>query len=125
MLYTGYTKTELEALLVLLDKIEVPYEVLMEDGQAAERSRQRGDSSILRVDIPDDALITISPDYYGDLERFRIYPQYVDVPLEYFAPTPKVEGDAPKKDTKGNFVKWVTLVLALGMILMVLARVEG
>jgi hypothetical protein len=124
MLYTGYTKTELEALLLLLDKIQVPYEVLMDDGQTAAQSRQRGDSSILRVDIPDDALATISPDYYPELERFRIYPHMVDMPLEYFAP-PK-EGEASATPAKpNNMVKWITLAMAIGMLLMVFARIQS
>ena len=124
MLYTGYTKTELESLLQLLDKIQVPYEVLMDDGEAAERTRQRGDSSILRVDIPDEALATISSDYYGELERYRIYPHMVDMPLEYFAPPKEGETSAGPAKTN-NMVKWITLAMAIGMLLMVFARIQS
>lgn len=124
MLYTGYTKTELDTLLHLLDKIQVPYEVLMDDGEAAERTRQRGDASVLRVDIPDEALATISADYYPELEKYRIYPHMVDMPLEYFAP-PK-EGETTAAPAKGNsMVKWITLAMAIGMLLMVFARIKG
>ena len=124
MLYTGYTKTELESLLQLLDKIQVPYEVLMDDGEAAERTRQRGDSSILRVDIPDEALATISSDHYGELERYRIYPHMVDMPLEYFAPPKEGETNVAPAKTN-NMVKWITLAMAIGMLLMVFARIKS
>lgn len=124
MLYTGYTKTELDTLLHLLDKIQVPYEVLMDDGQAAERTRQRGDASVLRVDIPDEALATISPDYYPELEKYRIYPHMVDMPLEYFAPPTEAEITNAPKAKGSNLVKWVTLAMAIGMLLMVFARVQ-
>lgn len=123
MLYTGYTKTELDALLLLLDKIQVPYEVLMDDGQAAERTRQRGDASILRVDIPDDALATIAPEHYPELERYRIYPHMVDMPLEYFAP-PAAEAAAAKGTKTNPFVKWITLAMAIGMILIAFASIQ-
>lgn len=124
MLYTGYTKTELDTLLHLLDKIQVPYEVLMDDGQAAERTRQRGDASILRVDIPDEALATIAPEHYPELERYRIYPHMVDMPLEYFAPPAEGEASA-KTNAKGNsFVKWITLAMAIGMILIAFASIN-
>ena len=124
MLYTGYTKTELESLLQLLDKIQVPYEVLMDDGQAAERTRQRGDASILRVDIPDEALTTISQNYYAELERYRIYPHMVDMPLEYFAPPAEKEGGTAPVKTN-NMVKWITLAMAIGMLLMVFAQIKS
>ncbi len=96
----------------------------MDDGQAAERTRQRGDASILRVDIPDEALATIAPEHYPELERYRIYPHMVDMPLEYFAPP--AEGEAGAKPTaKGNsFVKWVTLAMAIGMILIAFASIQ-
>jgi|GEM_PF-5572310 len=123
MLYTGYTKTELDSLLLLLDKIQVPYEVLMDDGQAAERTRQRGDASILRVDIPDDALATIAPEHYPELERYRIYPHMVDMPLEYFA-APTEEAAAAKASKPNSFVKWITLAMAIGMILIAFASIQ-
>ncbi len=124
MLYTGYTKTELESLLLLLDKIQVPYEVLMDDGQAAERTRQRGDASILRVDIPDEALATIAPEHFPELERYRIYPHMVDMPLEYFAPPAEKEGSSPPAKTN-SMVKWITLAMAIGMLLMVFAQIKS
>jgi hypothetical protein len=124
MLYTGYTKTELESLLILLDKIQVPYEVLMDDGQAAERTRQRGDASILRVDIPDEALATIAPEHYPELERYRIYPHMVDMPLEYFAPPAAGEGPSATATKTNSFVKWITLAMAIGMILIAFASIQ-
>ena len=124
MLYTGYTKTELDSLLALLDKINVPYEVLMDDGQAAERSRQRGDASILRVEIPDEALMAIPEQYFSELERFRIYPQFMEVPLEHFQDAPKPEGVVSKPKSNA-MVKWITLAMAAGMILMVFAQLKG
>ena len=96
----------------------------MDDGQAAERTRQRGDASILRVDIPDEALATISQDYYAELERYRIYPHMVDMPLEYFAPPAEKEASSAPAKTN-NMVKWITLAMAIGMLFMVFAQIKS
>jgi len=122
MLYTGYTKTELDALMHFLDQLQVPYEAHMSE-KAQERARQRGDSSILGIEIEDEALLAISPEHYPTLEKYRIYPQHLDVPLEHFQDPPQ-DGSTPKVPANkgGNFVKWVTLLMAIGMIAMTIAR---
>jgi hypothetical protein len=123
MLYTGYTKTELDALIHFLDQLQVPYNVHMSE-KATESARQRGDSSILGIDIEDEALMAISPEHYPWLEQYRIYPQHLDVPLEHFQDPLPAEKSAAPVNKGGSFVKWVTFAMALGMILMAFASLK-
>lgn len=118
MLYTGYTKLELDTLMHFLDSIDVPYQVHMdEDGVV--KARQRGaDAMILRIEIEDDVLIGIDPKHYPTLEPYRIYPQFVEPPAELFQePTPenklKVETKKPSPVMKALYGAIVLALVAM------------
>lgn len=118
MLYTGYTKTELDALLAVLDSIPVTYEVLLEDGEVAKQRQRGGDATILRVDISEDALRAIPASFYPQLESFRIYPQYVDAPEGLFEERPAVDATSPEAIKKSQQSTWALRVIILGMALL-------
>ncbi|MBY0517189.1 MAG: hypothetical protein K2P81_09785 [Bacteriovoracaceae bacterium] len=114
MLYTGYTRHELDQLLILLDEIGITYEVLMDETTDARPKQRGGGAAILRIEIPDEELKTVDEKFYARLDKFRIYPQYVEAPEEFSNLTELPE--SPEQIVTSKSKGPNTFMRALGLI---------
>ena len=125
MIYNGYSQAELDALLNLLEELNIPHalgadENLMQQTTQGEKGQRRGalNSSYMKLQIEDEDLKKIDPKHYAALEKFHIYPQYVDVPegLEYDeAEAKKTDEKKPNKPLNKVFQVAILIITAMMM----------
>lgn len=130
MIYNGYSQAELDALLSLLEELKIPHAVgvdenLVQQTTQGERAQRRGalNSSYMRLEIEDDELKKIDPKHYKILEKYHIYPQYVDVPEGLGEEAVAATVATPKAAKPAN--KFLQLALLIVTAMMIYAAVKG
>jgi len=131
MIYNGYSQAELDALLQLLEELKIPHalgadENLMQQTTQGDRGQRRGalNASYMRLEIEDDELKKIAPQHYQALEKFHIYPQYVDIPEGLGEDAPS-EPKPPRPATKSGRLIQVVMVVITAMMLYAALKGRG
>lgn len=132
MIYNGYSQAELEALLQLLEELKIPHalgadEHLVQQTTQGERPQRRGslNASYMRLEIEDEVLKQIDPKHYPALEKFHIYPQYVDVPEGLDVAAAEAAPTEQAKRPAGAANKLFQLAMLVITAMMIYAALKG
>lgn len=124
MIYNGYSQIELDSLLKLLDELNIPHALgadqsLMEQTTQGDKGQRRGalNASYMVLEIPDEELKKIDPTHYKALEKYHIYPQFLDMPEELHHSDEALASAAPKAPKKANKLIQVAMMVITAMML--------